>query len=605
MRTLPVLSIFLGVMVAVQPICPARGEPVLTGDPPPLATDWPCIGGDAGFSKYSPTNIPGETVLRLQYTKRFYGKYTASRGNFFYASSVVTHGGKGMVIADDRSPSPTPGTISFMTFDWATGQGETYCDTPWPFWQNPREVDSHHYTNTVIWHNDGRIYMRRGGDNNSTRVYLPDLDQLICIYNRDATGTIQSNGIDANGFLQVYKDLLFCRYGHTFYTGDYTAHSISQACFVAPNVWPGQSDVLGRRSAVVGPSVPDVAGPDGLYGATGRYGDIPKCANDVCVLASLVYSKIETWPNNVKVWLQATDLLTGQMLWIKTFTSDTGGVQGFGTSISDYWRFVASDSGHYIFFTRGGQQPVTVRVLDLRTGEQLWSKPLNDPLERPLLACHEGCLYVIGRSDQYKVDLLTGQEIWHTNNSWPRDAGYVLGNHDTTVGPNFVTKDPLYRPVVLTNDTLWFVNGDCIPNSYTPTAATLVGVHTSDGQIVQQINLLGYYDGNPSEGLLVVNDVMAADGQIGVLVGVRNPAGPYLNSNGMDYQDLYVYRALLCGDVDGDGGVDVVDLLLFLEAWASQAGDPNYNAASDLNSDGYVDAFDLLLMVRDFGLSIN
>jgi hypothetical protein len=466
-------------------------------------------------------------------------------------------------------------------------------------------VDSHHYTSPAIWHSDGRIYLRRGGDNNSTRVYLPDLNQLIPVYNRDAAGTIQSNGIDANAFLQVYKDLLLCRYGHTFYTGNYTAHCIAEPCFAAPNVFPGPPDVLGRQRIVLGPSIPDAPADDGLYGSTGRYGDIPKCANDVCVLASLAYSSTQSWPDNVMVWLEATDLLTGQTLWTRTFVSCTGGTQGFGTSVSDYWRFIASDSGHYIFFTRAGGQPVTVRVLDLRTGEQVWSKPLSDPLERPLLACHGGYLYVIGRSDQFKLDLQTGQEIWHTDNSWPHDMGYVLGNRDITTGStNAVTKDPLYRPVVLTDDTLWFVEGDGAANSFAPTAATLIGLRTSDGQVMQQVNLPGYYSDTSDEGLLVVNDVMAADGQIGVLVGVRNRASPYPNSNGMDYQDLYVYRALLPGDVDADGHVDVVDLLLMVEAWASQIGEPHYSAGSDLNNDGLVDTVDLLLLVENFGSSI-
>lgn len=572
----------------------------------PVSADWPCIGGDAGLSKYSAAKISANLLLRLHYRKRFYGKYTSNRGNFFYASSIVTHGGKAIAIADDRNPSPAPSTISFLVFDWATGLTERYCNTPWPFWQNPREVDSHHYTNPVIWHSDGRVYMRRGGDNNSTRVYLPDTNQLIPVYNRDATGAILSNGIDANAFLQVYKDLLLCRYGYTFNTAAYTAHCIAEGCFATPNVFPGPPDVLGRRRASLGPSIPNAPGVDGLYGSTGRYGDIPKCANDVCVLAALAYNSLESWPDNVMVWLEATDLLTGQALWTRTFLSDGGGTQGFGTSVSDYWRFVASDSGHYVFFTRAGGQPVTVRVLDLRSGKQIWSKPLNDPQERPLLACHGGFLYVIGRSDQYKLDLPTGQVIWHTSNSWPHDMGYVLGNYDLTAdSTNAITKDPLYRPAVLTDDTLWFVNGDCTAASQTPTAAMLIGLRTSDGQVIQQIDLTSYYSCNPNERLRVVNDVMASDGQIGVLVGVTDTAGPHPNSNGMDYQDLYVYRAILPGDVDADGHVDVVDLLLLLQAWASEIGQPHYSTASDINDDGLVDTLDLLLLVENFGNSLS
>jgi hypothetical protein len=72
MRPFPVLRVLLGTLVAVQTFCPARGEPVSTGNPAPVVADWPCIGADAGLSKYSSVNIPVDTVLRLQYKKRFH-----------------------------------------------------------------------------------------------------------------------------------------------------------------------------------------------------------------------------------------------------------------------------------------------------------------------------------------------------------------------------------------------------------------------------------------------------------------------------------------------------------------------------------------------------
>jgi hypothetical protein len=56
------------------------------------------------------------------------------------------------------------------------------------------------------------------------------------------------------------------------------------------------------------------------------------------------------------------------------------------------------------------------------------------------------------------------------------------------------------------------------------------------------------------------------------------------------------------GDVDGDGHVDVVDLLYLVDAFGSMTGDANYNPASDFNSDGSVDVVDLLIMVENFGL---
>jgi hypothetical protein len=55
------------------------------------------------------------------------------------------------------------------------------------------------------------------------------------------------------------------------------------------------------------------------------------------------------------------------------------------------------------------------------------------------------------------------------------------------------------------------------------------------------------------------------------------------------------------GDVDGDGHVDVVDLLYLVDAFGSLTGDPSYNAACDFNSDGSVDVVDLLMLVENFG----
>ncbi len=102
-------------------------------------------------------------------------------------------------------------------------------------------------------------------------------------------------------------------------------------------------------------------------------------------------------------------------------------------NVPDYWRFIATDSGHYVFFTRGSSQPVTVRAVDLRSGCEQWSKPLPNTNERPMLAYHNGYVYVIGRADQYKLDVYTGQEVWHTTNSWPRDRGYALVSRDTSL----------------------------------------------------------------------------------------------------------------------------------------------------------------------------
>jgi hypothetical protein len=54
-------------------------------------------------------------------------------------------------------------------------------------------------------------------------------------------------------------------------------------------------------------------------------------------------------------------------------------------------------------------------------------------------------------------------------------------------------------------------------------------------------------------------------------------------------------------DVNGDGFVDVVDLLSLVYAFGTLCGDPAYDPACDFNHDCAVDVVDLLDVVYAFG----
>jgi hypothetical protein len=57
------------------------------------------------------------------------------------------------------------------------------------------------------------------------------------------------------------------------------------------------------------------------------------------------------------------------------------------------------------------------------------------------------------------------------------------------------------------------------------------------------------------------------------------------------------------GDVDGDGAVDVVDLLYLVDAFGTVRGDAAYDPRCDFDHDGSVDVVDLLYLVETFGNS--
>ena len=56
------------------------------------------------------------------------------------------------------------------------------------------------------------------------------------------------------------------------------------------------------------------------------------------------------------------------------------------------------------------------------------------------------------------------------------------------------------------------------------------------------------------------------------------------------------------GDIDGEGRVDVSDLLILAKAFGTSVGQPNYNPLCNLNGDSSVDAADLLILAGNFGM---
>jgi len=64
-----------------------------------------------------------------------------------------------------------------------------------------------------------------------------------------------------------------------------------------------------------------------------------------------------------------------------------------------------------------------------------------------------------------------------------------------------------------------------------------------------------------------------------------------------------VTEVMVSADINGDGIVDINDIVLAGQSLGSYAGHPRWNPVADLNGDNVVDIFDLILIARSFGVA--
>jgi len=72
------------------------------------------------------------------------------------------------------------------------------------------------------------------------------------------------------------------------------------------------------------------------------------------------------------------------------------------------------------------------------------------------------------------------------------------------------------------------------------------------------------------------------------------------NATNNELIDGTVHIAML-GDVNGDGGINILDLVMAAGALGAKPGDSNWNPHADIYANDYVDIFDLVMIVLRFG----
>lgn len=107
---------------------------------------------------------------------------------------------------------------------------------------------------------------------------------------------------------------------------------------------------------------------------------------------------------------------------------------------------------------------------------------------------------------------------------------------------------------------------------------------------------------------LVIAVALCVDGGLSRLRAQMVPADPVYSEAGCGAYAAGqadgggTAQAYLVGDLNGNGHVNVVDLLILAESWAKSTGIPGFNPEADFNCDGTINSLDLTTLAGNWGL---
>jgi len=381
----------------------------------------------------------------------------------------------------------------------------------------------------------------------------------------------------------------------------------------------------------VGGSGPAVVAVDELTGDLAWTAPIPAPALD-----SWSWPTIDPATGTVLVasdkYLTAFDLDTGTQNW--QFVTPTGR------------RFVnatptVADSVVYLAEFGSASMLYAINVAD---GQLLWQQPAGPMQGANTVAVLDQRVVLVTSSGRFRTfDTATGEPDVDVSLDADGFFGGVAAESDAAyaVTYDFYSLATLYKVDPATGEVLWTApvpRTDAIPvvtdemvivsggDDYPNGAASVWAYDKATGDLLWSTELAGGWTVIPAcaDGLLYVATVGVWLGEPGDRLYVfdlaKTPADPGFvvasttligNSAVVANGNLYGTGAgglvafgpapRLPGDCDGNGVVDVFDVIIIVNAFGSTPGDPNWDPRADLDGNGVVDVFDVIEVVNNFG----